>query len=76
MSNKNLDRPILIIKNYTRPSYITDQYREQGYKSLLLLSEKCIFENVPLVVVNMKSGTMKVVNMKFSLLKNTIIFFL
>ncbi|WZZ40532.1 hypothetical protein YC2023_036791 [Brassica napus] len=33
--------------------------RAQGYKSLLSLDEECIFENVPLVVVKMKSGTMK-----------------
>ena len=42
-------------------------YREQGYKSILPLNEKCIFENIFLVVVKMKSGTMKVVNMKFFL---------
>ena len=40
-------------------------YREQWYKSLLPLNEECNFENVHLVVVKMKSGTMKVVNMKF-----------
>ena len=40
-------------------------YREQEYKSLLPLNEGNIFENVPLVVVKMKSGTMKVVNLKF-----------
>ena len=34
-------------------------YREQVYKSLLPLNEKCIFENVPLVVAKMKSGTLK-----------------
>ena len=34
-------------------------YRKQGYKSLLPLNEECIFENVSLMVVNMKSGTMK-----------------
>ena len=39
--------------------------REQGYKNFLPLSEEYIFENVPLVVVKMKSGTMKVVNLKF-----------
>ncbi|WZY76413.1 hypothetical protein YC2023_022797 [Brassica napus] len=33
------------------------------HKSLLPLNEKCVFENVSLVVVKMKSGTMKVVNM-------------
>ena len=44
-------------------------YREQGYKSLLPLNEECIFENVPLVVVKMKNGTMKVVNIKFLLKK-------
>ena len=37
------------------------------YKSLLLLNEEDIFENVHLVVVKMKSGAMKVVNMKFIL---------
>ena len=42
-------------------------YREQGYKSLLPLNEESIFENVPLVVIKMKSGVMKVVNMKFLL---------
>ena len=42
-------------------------YREQGYKSLLPLNDESIFENVHLVVVKMKSVTMKVVNMKFSL---------
>ena len=42
-------------------------YREHGYKSILPLDEKCIFEYVHLVVVKMKSVTMKVVNMKFSL---------
>ena len=41
-------------------------YREHGYKSLLPLNEKCIFENVPLVVVKIKSGTIKVINMKLS----------
>ena len=35
------------------------------YKSLLPLNEESIFENVYLVEVKMKSGTMKVVNMKF-----------
>ena len=35
------------------------------YKSLLSPDEKDISENIPLVVVNMKSGTMKVVNIKF-----------
>ena len=40
-------------------------YREQGYKSLLSLNEEDIFENVHLVVVKMKSYTMKVANMKF-----------
>ena len=35
------------------------------YKSLLPLNEKCIFENIHLVVVKMKSGTMEVVSMKF-----------
>ena len=40
-------------------------YREQGYKSLLPLNEEYIFENIFLVEVKMKSGTMKVVNMKF-----------
>ena len=39
--------------------------RKQGCKSLLLLNEECIFENDYLVVVKIKSGTMKVVNMKF-----------
>ena len=34
------------------------------YKSLLLLNKEIIFENVPLVVVKMKSGTKKVVNIK------------
>ena len=42
-------------------------YREQEYKSLLPLNEEYIFENVPLVVVKMKSGIMKAVNMKFPL---------
>ena len=37
------------------------------YKSLLLFNEEDIFENVHLVVVKMKSSTMKVVNMKFPL---------
>ena len=41
-------------------------YRKQKYKSLLPLNEEDIFENVPLVVVKMKCGIMKVVNMKFS----------
>ena len=40
-------------------------YREQMYKSLLPPNKEGIFENVPSVVVKMKSGTMKVVNMKF-----------
>ena len=44
-------------------------YREQGYKSLLPLNEECIFENISLVVVKMKNGTMKVVNMNFFLRK-------
>ena len=42
-------------------------YIYQGYNSFLPLNEECIFENVSLVVVKMKSGTMKVVNIKFSL---------
>ena len=41
-------------------------YREQVYKSLLPLNEKCIFENVPLMVVKTKNGTLKVVYTKFS----------
>ena len=45
-------------------------YRKQMYKSLLPLNEECIFENVSLVVVKMKSGTIKVVNIKF--LQNTL----
>ena len=40
-------------------------YREQWYKSLLPLNEEYIFENITLLVVKMKSGTMKVVNTKF-----------
>ena len=36
------------------------------YNSLLPLNEKCIFENVHLLVVKMYNGTMKIVNMKFS----------
>ena len=43
------------------------------YKSLLPLNEECIFENVSLVVVKMKSGTMKVVNIKFPQIKYQII---
>ena len=42
-------------------------YREQGCKSFLSFKEEDIFENVSLVVVKMKSGIMKVVNMKFPL---------
>ena len=42
-------------------------YREQWYKNLMPLNEECIFKNVHLVVVKMKSGTMKVVNMKLPL---------
>ncbi|WZZ87325.1 hypothetical protein YC2023_115904 [Brassica napus] len=33
---------------------------KQGHKSLLPLNEECIFENVPLVVVKMKRGSIKV----------------
>ena len=40
-------------------------YSEQGYKSFLSLNEKCIFENVLLLVVKMKSGNLKVINMNF-----------
>ena len=47
-------------------------YREQRYKSLLPLNKENIFENVHLVVVKMKSGTMKVVNMKFFQCKYTL----
>ena len=47
-------------------------YREQGYKSLLPLNEEGILENVPLVVVKMKSGIMKVVSIKFP--QNLILF--
>ena len=36
------------------------------YKSILLLNEECIFENVILVVVKVNNNTMKMVNMKFS----------
>ena len=43
-------------------------YREQGYKSILPLNKENTFDNIPFVVVKMKSGTLKVVNMKFSLL--------
>ena len=32
------------------------------------LNEECIFENVPLKVVKMKSGSKKVVNMQFPLI--------
>ena len=42
-------------------------YREQRYKSFLSFNEENIFENINLIVVKMKSGTMKVVNMKFLL---------
>ena len=42
-------------------------YRKQGYKSLLQLNEKYIFESVFLVVVKMKNSTMKVVDIRFSL---------
>ena len=42
-------------------------YREHMYNSLLPLNEEDVFENVYLVVVEMNSGTMKVVNMKFPL---------
>ena len=35
------------------------------YKSLLALNEECIFDNVPLMKVKMKSGIMKVINMIF-----------
>ncbi|WZZ51270.1 hypothetical protein YC2023_051377 [Brassica napus] len=35
--------------------------------NLLPLNEECIFENVSLVVVKIKSATMKVVNIKFLL---------
>ena len=43
------------------------------YKSLLPLNEEDIFENISLVVVKMKSGTMKVVNIKFPQIKYQII---
>ncbi|WZZ27877.1 hypothetical protein YC2023_011278 [Brassica napus] len=35
-----------------------------GYKSLLPLNEECIFENISLMVVKMKSGTMKVLPLR------------
>ena len=35
--------------------------------SFLSLNEEAIFENAPLVMVKIKIGTMKVVNMKFPL---------
>ena len=35
-------------------------FREQRYKSLLPRNEEDIFENVPLVVVKIKSDTIKV----------------
>ena len=38
------------------------------YKSLLSLNEDDIFENILLVVIKMNNGTIKMVNMKFSLL--------
>ena len=41
-------------------------YEEQWYKSLLPFNEKNNFENVFIVMVKMKSGTMKVINIKFS----------
>ena len=44
-------------------------YRYQGYKNLLQLNEECIFENVSLVVIKVKTDTMKVVNVKFGLIK-------
>ena len=44
-------------------------YKKNEYKSLLLLNEENIFENVSLVVVKMKSGTLKVINIKFPLKK-------
>ena len=40
------------------------------------LNEEVIFENVLLVVVKMKNGTMKVVNIKFSLICEIVKFFL
>ena len=46
---------------------IYDIYREQGYTSFLPVNEESNFENIHLVVVKMKSDTMKVVNKKFSL---------
>ncbi|WZY93227.1 hypothetical protein YC2023_065556 [Brassica napus] len=39
-------------------------FRISRHKSLLSLNEEGIFENVSLVVVKMKSGTMKVVNIQ------------
>ena len=48
-------------------------YKEHGYKSLLLFNEKSISENVSLLVVKMKNGTIKVVNMKFPYLNYFII---
>ena len=41
-------------------------YIEQRYNGRLSLNENCIFESNPLVVVKIKSGTIKVINMKFS----------
>ena len=38
-------------------------YKSQDHKTLLPLNEESIFENVSLVVVKIKSDTMKVVNM-------------
>ncbi|WZZ43713.1 hypothetical protein YC2023_039972 [Brassica napus] len=35
---------------------------QHAYRSILSLNEECVFENVHLMVVKMKSGTMKVDN--------------
>ncbi|WZZ66950.1 hypothetical protein YC2023_078320 [Brassica napus] len=66
----NLMNPLSIQAQLLRFSTQTD--RNNGFQStkrqivppltLLPLNEECIFENVSLVVVKMKSGSMKVVN--------------
>lgn len=55
---------LLLVDNYLL--YI---YREQWYKSFLSLNEKCIFENVSLVVVNLNNSTKKMVKMKIPVVR-------
>ena len=60
---KKLKKLFFIFSEFYLFKYLFTIYKKQVHMSLLPLNEEDIFENVPLVVVKMKSGSMKVVSM-------------